>query len=55
MCSYLENRKQRTDYRLRITFVQKKGLAGVPQGSMDGPLLCDLSINDLVLFFRDVS
>ena len=48
MYSYLSNRKQRT--QINNYFFRKKVIAVVPQGSIDGPLLFDLFIEDLFLF-----
>ena len=48
MYSYLSNRKQRT--QINNYFFRKKVIAVVPQGSIDGPLLSDLFIDDLFLF-----
>ena len=52
MCSYLKNRKQRVQINNNFS-ATKSVIAGVPQGSIDGPLLFNLFINNLVLFLTE--
>ena len=52
MCSYLKNRKQRVQINNNFS-ATKSVIAGAPQGSIDGPLLFNLFINDLVLFLTE--
>ena len=51
MCSYLKNRKQRKQINNYFSS-GKKVIAGVPQGSIDGPQLFGLLIDDLFLFIE---
>ena len=52
MCSYLKNRRQSVQINNNFSST-KKVHASVPQGSIDGPLLLNLFINDSVLFLTD--
>ena len=47
--SYLKNRKQKVVINNK-TSSSEVVIAGVPQGSIDGPLLFSLLMNDLILF-----
>ena len=49
MCSYLKNCKQKVVINNSAITTQTV-IAGVSQGSLDGPRLFNLFINDLVLF-----
>ena len=48
-CSYLKNRRQKVQIKNKFSSL-KEVIAGVPQGSIDEPLILNLFINDIFLF-----
>ena len=51
MKSYLKNRKQKVQINIKVSS-ERDLIAGVLQGSIDGPLLFNLFINDLIFFIE---
>ena len=51
MHSYLKNRKQKVQINNKFS-LERNVIAGVPQGSIDGSLLFNLFITDLVFFLQ---
>ena len=51
MHSYLNHRKQKVQINNKFSS-ENTVIAGVPQGSIDGPLLFNLFVNDLVFFIK---
>ena len=51
MQSYLKNRKQKDQINNKFS-LERNVIAEVPQGSIDGPLLFNLFINNLVSFIH---
>ena len=49
--SYLQSRKQKVLINNKFN-LERNIIAGVPQGSIDGPLLLNLFINGLVFFIQ---